>query len=100
MCQQIGLSSHREPVSGWHVDGLVVAIISNVRPSSGANSRRRGHSEFKTAGVDRKGLRILNPNAEESLEAGDEILALGIPGQIDEFKFWICESLEIETSAG
>ncbi len=44
------------------------------------------------AGVHRGGLRILNPSAGEMLRAGDEILVLGTPVQIAEFKEWIQEN--------
>jgi CPA2 family monovalent cation:H+ antiporter-2 len=43
------------------------------------------------AGVHRGGLRILNPNAQEKLRSGDEILVLGTPAQISEFKSWARE---------
>jgi CPA2 family monovalent cation:H+ antiporter-2 len=43
------------------------------------------------AGVHRGGLRILNPNASERLRIGDEILVLGTPVQIGEFKAWLRE---------
>jgi CPA2 family monovalent cation:H+ antiporter-2 len=41
------------------------------------------------AGVNRSGLRILNPNSHERLRSHDEILVLGTPVQIAEFKSWI-----------
>jgi len=44
------------------------------------------------AGVNRRGLRILNPSAEEYLQVGDEVLVLGTPGQIREFKAWLQET--------
>jgi CPA2 family monovalent cation:H+ antiporter-2 len=43
------------------------------------------------AGVHRGGLRILNPNATETLRSRDEILVLGTPVQIVEFKGWLRE---------
>ena len=43
------------------------------------------------AGVHRGGLRILNPSAQEVLRGGDEILVLGTPVQIAEFKGWLRE---------
>jgi K+/H+ antiporter YhaU regulatory subunit KhtT len=46
------------------------------------------------AGVHRAGLRILNPSAHELLRAGDEVLVLGTPVQIEEFKLWIRENPE------
>jgi monovalent cation:H+ antiporter-2, CPA2 family len=45
----------------------------------------------QVAGVHRGGLRILNPSAQEMLRAGDEILVLGTPVQIGEFKQWLRE---------
>jgi CPA2 family monovalent cation:H+ antiporter-2 len=43
----------------------------------------------QVAGVHRGGLRILNPSATETLRAGDEVLVLGTPVQIAEFKTWL-----------
>lgn len=43
------------------------------------------------AGVNRRGLRILNPRAQEKLFAGDEVLALGAPVHIAAFKAWVRE---------
>jgi CPA2 family monovalent cation:H+ antiporter-2 len=47
------------------------------------------------AGVHRGGLRILNPSAQETLRAGDEVLVLGAPVQIDEFTQWLREKPEM-----
>ena len=41
------------------------------------------------AGLKRDGQRMLNPAAEEGIRAGDELLALGAPEQIREFKIWL-----------
>lgn len=41
------------------------------------------------AGVNRHGLRVLNPTAAEILRAGDEVLVLGAPIQIAKFKIWL-----------
>lgn len=49
---------------------------------------------IQVAGVHRGGLRILNPSAQERLRAGDEILVLGTPVQITEFKAWLRERPE------
>ncbi|HWL17300.1 MAG TPA: cation:proton antiporter, partial [Opitutus sp.] len=43
------------------------------------------------AGVNRGGVRILNPGAEEKLQAGDEVLTLGTGDQLDEFRTWLRE---------
>jgi len=46
------------------------------------------------AGVHRGGMRILNPSAQETLRGSDEILVLGTPVQIAEFKSWTRERPE------
>jgi len=43
------------------------------------------------AGINRMGVRILNPSAEEKLQPGDEVLALGTADQIRGFKEWLRE---------
>ncbi len=48
----------------------------------------------QVAGIHRGGLRILNPSAHETLHGGDEILVLGTPVQIGEFKGWLRERLD------
>ena len=45
----------------------------------------------QVAGIHRGGTRILNPGAGEVLRAGDELLALGTPVQIREFKGKLAE---------
>jgi CPA2 family monovalent cation:H+ antiporter-2 len=47
------------------------------------------------AGVHRGGLRILNPTATETLRSNDEILVLGTPVQISEFKVWLTERPDV-----
>jgi monovalent cation:H+ antiporter-2, CPA2 family len=55
--------------------------------------------QVQIAGINRSGFRILNPSAEEKLYATDEVLALGTPGQIREFKAWLNERPEDESAA-
>ncbi len=50
----------------------------------------------QVAGINRRGLRILNPKAQEALRASDEILILGTPVQITRFKAWLREKVEEE----
>ncbi len=50
------------------------------------------------AGVSRGGIRILNPGAEEKLNASDEVLALGTREQIREFREWLRERTEEEAA--
>lgn len=48
------------------------------------------------AGISRPGKRILNPSGQEMIEPGDEVLALGTPVQIRDFKAWLGERVEAE----
>ena len=43
------------------------------------------------AGIRRGEGRILNPGASEMLRPRDELLVLGTPGQIREFRGWLTE---------
>ncbi|MDD3179361.1 MAG: cation:proton antiporter [Opitutaceae bacterium] len=45
----------------------------------------------QVSGIRREGRRILNPGGDEMLLAGDEVLALGTPAQVREFKAWLRE---------
>lgn len=53
-----------------------------------ALARRFG---VQIAGINRSGHRILNPGADEVILIGDELLALGTPAQITEFREWLRE---------
>ena len=44
--------------------------------------------------MNRGGLRILNPRAQETVLAGDELLALGAPVHIAAFKVWVRERVD------
>jgi len=46
------------------------------------------------AGVNHDGIRILNPTAQEKLRPDDEVLVLGTPVLIREFKLWLREQPE------
>ncbi len=54
-----------------------------------ALARTRG---VQIAGVDRRGLRILNPGAHEQLQAGEEVLVLGTQTQLRAFRVWLREN--------
>lgn len=45
----------------------------------------------QVAGINRGGLRLLNPGGEERLLAGDDVLVLGSPDQIAAFRAWVHE---------
>ncbi|MBA4137539.1 MAG: sodium:proton exchanger [Opitutus sp.] len=48
----------------------------------------------QVAGINRGGLRILNPSGEEKLLPHDDVLLLGSPDQIKAFKIWAREGTE------
>lgn len=52
------------------------------------------HSGVQVAAINRSGRRLVNPGAEERLCAGDEVLVLGNPDQIEAFKAEVCEETE------
>ncbi len=54
-----------------------------------APSRRCG---VQVAGINRGGLRLLNPGGDERLLAGDDVLVLGSPDQIAAFRAWANET--------
>jgi len=49
------------------------------------------------AGIHRNGTRIFTPRGEQKLEVGDEILALGTPEHLRDFKAWLHEEPSSET---
>ncbi len=55
--------------------------LKNLSPSQ--------HYRIQVAGINRAGLRILNPSGEETIVAGDQLLILGTPDQIAEFQDWV-----------
>jgi CPA2 family monovalent cation:H+ antiporter-2 len=71
-------------VPGWSkAAGQTLSVLSPARIHG-----------VQIAGINRAGARILNPGGQEKLEPGDEILALGTPVQIRDFKAWLRENGE------
>jgi len=50
-------------------------------------------SGAQVAGINRGGLRILNPGGDEKLLVRDEVLVLGSPDQIGAFRAWVREGV-------
>jgi CPA2 family monovalent cation:H+ antiporter-2 len=65
---------------GSRADGRTLGEISPAREHG-----------VQVAGIHRGGLRILNPGGQEALREGDELLVLGTPAQIREFRGWLSE---------
>jgi len=68
-------------VPGW--SGASGRALGDISPA-------RNHG-VQIAGINRAGLRILSPGAQEILLPGDELLTLGAPAQIREFRGWLGE---------
>lgn len=58
------------------------------------------HAGVLIAGHGRLGRRRINPPADQTLEVGDELLVLGGPRQIREFKHWLQARTDTDTSIG
>ena len=70
--------------------GLEIAVVVPERGLACGQTLKelapaQRHS-VQVVGVRRGGYRLLSPQADEKLQAGDELLALGTPAQIGEFK--------------
>ena len=82
-----------EPVSPRfdevRMDAVVIpaeGVCVGTKLAALAAARRTG---VQVAGISRGGRRILNPGAEETLLAGDEVLLLGTPEQLDAFRAFV-----------
>ncbi len=74
------------------MDAVIVPEWSRARGRTlGALSPARNHG-VQIAGIHRAGGRILNPGGDEEVRAADELLVLGTPVQIREFRGWLSES--------
>jgi CPA2 family monovalent cation:H+ antiporter-2 len=74
------------------MESLTVPVGSGAAGRTlGEISPARKHG-VQIAGIQREAARILNPGAQEVLQPGDELLALGAPAQIREFRAWLAEN--------
>lgn len=78
--EEVRMESLKVP-EGSRADGRTLGDISPARMHG-----------VQVAGINRGGIRILNPGGQENLRAGDEILALGAPSQLREFRGWLAEA--------
>jgi monovalent cation:H+ antiporter-2, CPA2 family len=65
---------------------LVVPQRGTVRGQTLKDLAPAQRHNVQVVGVRRAGYRLLSPQADEKLQGGDELLALGTPAQIAEFK--------------
>lgn len=73
------------------MEAVVVPASSRVVGRTLADLSLARTLGIQVAGIDRDGVRVLNPGADERLQAGNELLVLGTPAQIGEFKVWLKE---------
>ena len=88
-------SSPRTAVTDFDDVRMEVVIIPSSSPASGRVLRDVSpsqHYRIQIAGIRRQGTRILNPAGEETVCAGDELLVLGAPDDIRNFKDWVNEA--------
>lgn len=82
------------PVSAPAFDDVRMELIEVPPGSRAANvslqvlSPAQTH-EVQIAGIQRAGIRILTPGAEEVLRVGDEVLVLGTPDHLRDFRAWL-----------
>ncbi len=70
-------------------------LVPATSPASSRTLRELSPAQahhVQIAGINRHGLRILNPGADEAVRAGDELLTLGTPAQLLAFKAWLAEA--------
>ncbi len=68
------------------MEAMVVPAQSRCAGGTLASLEPQRRSGIQIVGINRDGRRILNPGSTEVLQAGDEVLVLGSPGQIAGFR--------------
>ncbi|MFH1477050.1 MAG: cation:proton antiporter [Verrucomicrobiota bacterium] len=71
------------------VVGQVVREL-NLRAQTGAT----------IIGIERLGIMIVNPEADETVQPGDRVMLLGTSGQIENARAWLSENPDVESDAG
>jgi CPA2 family monovalent cation:H+ antiporter-2 len=89
-----GVSGNLDTDSLFEEVRMEAITVPEASPADGRTlgeiSPARQHG-VQIAGINRAGVRILNPGALEVLRIGDEFLALGTPVQLREFRVWLSE---------
>lgn len=97
-----GVCTGPDNASDFDVAGLETVMVPPGSRAAGATlvelapAARHG---VQIAGLRRGLARILSPGADERVEAGDELLALGTPVKLRDFKAWVRETA-VEENAG
>ncbi len=80
------------------LDTVTVPVGSRAAGCNLAELAPAARHGVQLAGIRRGVRRILNPGAEERLQAGDELLAIGTPVKLREFKTWVREEASTPAS--
>jgi monovalent cation:H+ antiporter-2, CPA2 family len=76
----------------WNLASLEVARVLAGGPAEGRSPRDlelAGRHGVQLVGLGREGIRRLNPKADETLQAGDELLLFGPPEKLASFREWL-----------
>ena len=71
------------------VETIKVPAWSQAAGRTLAEAEPTKNFSVQMAGIRRGGVRILSPGADERLQVGDEVLVLGAPEQLRNFKAWL-----------
>ena len=79
---------------------VVVARESRVVGQIVRELNLRAHTGATIIGIERQGLMIVNPEADETFQPGDRVMLLGTGGQIENARAWLCEDPACDPVAG
>ncbi len=77
------------PFDDVRMEAVVIPAASPGAGATLAGLAALRHTGVQVAGISRGGRQILNPGADETLRAGDEVLLLGTPEQVDAFRAFV-----------
>lgn len=60
----------------------------------------RKHTGAIIIGIERQGIMIINPEADETFQPADRVMLLGTGGQIENARAWLCEDSVCDPGAG
>jgi hypothetical protein len=79
---------------------VVVARESRVMGQIVRELNLRKQTGATIIGIERQGLMIINPEADETFQPGDRVMLLGTGGQIENARAWLCEDPDCKSGGG
>lgn len=73
------------------LDTLVIPEDARIVGSQLAEARIYDDTGVQIMGIEREGVRIMNPSGKEALQANDRVLVMGSAAEIREFQAWMME---------